>query len=575
MNRLISLLILLLIFTACKESISNKDKLIPAEGGRYYGGTLRYNEEEFLKSLYPLNITEVTGHRIAEQIYEGLVKFNQQTLAIEPSIAKSWDINPEGTLYTFHLRNDVYFHDDPCFKDGKGRRVTAYDIKYCFDRLSFHNPADNQGFWIFKDVVKGANEYNEATSNNIIPEAGVEGIKVINDSTISIELYSPFSVFLSRLGLIFAKVYPQEAVETYGSEMRVKCVGTGPYRLKLLKENEIAFLTRNDNYWGKDEYGQQLPYIDHIKVTFIKEKRSELLSFKKGEVDFLYRFPLDMVDEILYPDGRLKEEYEHNQLQSEPVMAFQYYGFLNTHPIFKQKEVRQAFCYAIDRDRLCTYTLRNAGFPAKYGMVPPGTGAYDATLVKGYDFQPDKAKQLLADAGYPNGENFPKITLQLNSGGGRNEQVAEAIQKMLDEVLNIKVELLTVPWAQHTEAVESAKAIFWRLGWVADYPEAENFLNLFLSKYVPEDITEKTYINSYRYVNKEFDKVLEKALRTVDEQERNKLYAVADQIVTNDAPVLPLFYDKDFRLLQPNLHNFHQNAMEYRDYSTIYFSPKK
>src|SRR5690554_5158745 len=201
MNRLISLLILLLIFTACKESISNKDKLIPAEGGRYYGGTLRYNEEEFLKSLYPLNITEVTGHRIAEQIYEGLVKFNQQTLAIEPSIAKSWDINPEGTLYTFHLRNDVYFHDDPCFKDGKGRRVTAYDIKYCFDRLSFHNPADNQGFWIFKDVVKGANEYNEATSNNIIPEAGVEGIKVINDSTISIELYSPFSVFLSRLGL--------------------------------------------------------------------------------------------------------------------------------------------------------------------------------------------------------------------------------------------------------------------------------------------------------------------------------------------------------------------------------------
>ncbi len=573
MKRSLCILILFLFLVSCKNSVSNKDRLREAKGERYYGGTLRYNEEEFLKSLYPLNITEVTGHRIAEQIYEGLVRFNQKTLTIEPALAKSWEVNEEGTLYTFHLRTDVFFQDDSCFADGKGRRLTAHDIKYCFDRLCYHNPADNQGFWIFKDVVKGANEYNEATAQKSNSVPGVEGVRVINDSTVSVELYTPFSVFLSRLGLIFAKIYPKEAVEKYGSEMRVKCVGTGPYKLKLLKENEIAFLTRNENYWGKDEWGNRLPYIDYIKISFVKEKRAELLSFKKGEVDFLYRFPLDMVDEVLNPDGSLKEGYAQYQLQSAPVMAFQYYGFLNTHPIFSSKKVRQAFCYAIDRERLCTYTLRNSGAPAKYGMVPPGTGAYHAELVKGYDFQPEKAKQLLKEAGYPNGENFPKITLQLNSGGGRNAQIAEAIQKMLDEVLNIQVELLTVPWAQHTEAVESAKAVFWRLGWVADYPEAENFLNLFLSKYVPEDINEKTYINSYRYVNKNFDAVLEKALRTVDDSLRNSLYAEADQIVTDDAPVLPLFYDKDHRLLQPNLRNFHQNAMEYRDYASVYFVP--
>lgn len=576
MHRLLIFIILTAILLAgCKSSVSTNDQLRPAEGGKYYGGTLRYNEEEFLKSLYPLNVTEVTGHRITEQIYEGLVSFNQKTLAIEPSLATRWDVNSDGTEYTFHLRTDVYFHDDPCFPDGKGRKLTAQDVKYCFDRICYNNPADNQGFWIFKDVVKGANEYNEATGNKQIPAEGVEGVKVINDSTISVALYEPFSVFLSRLGLIFAKIYPKEAVDTYGGEMRIKCVGTGPYKLKLMRENEVTFLTRNENYWRKDEHGNQLPYIDHIKVTYIKEKRAELLSFKQGNIDFLYRFPLDMVDEILNPDGTLKDEFRQYQLQSAPVMAFQYYGFLNIHSIFKDKRIRQAFCYAIDREKLCTYTLRNSGFPAKYGMVPPGTGTYDAALVKGYDFNPEKARALMAEAGYPDGKGFPKITLQLNSGGGRNSQVAEAIQKMLGEVLSIKVELLTVPWAQHTEAVESAKAAFWRLGWVADYPEAENFLNLFLSKYVPADPTEKTYINSYRYVNKEFDRVLEKALRTIDDKERNRLYAEADQIAVNDAPVLPLFYDKDHRLLQPNVNDFFQNAMEYRDYSSVYFTPAK
>jgi len=568
-------LLLAVSLFGCKSKLPVNDQLREAKGGKYYGGTLRYNEEEFLKSLYPLNVTEVTGHRVAEQIYEGLVSFDQKTLAIVPSLAKSWEVDPSGTLYTFHLRNGIRFHDDPCFPDGKGRYFTARDVKYCFDRLCYYNPSDNQGFWIFKDVVKGANEYHAATEKGEIPANGVEGVKVLNDSTITVELYEPFSVFLSRLGLIFAKIYPKEAVDMYGGELRIRSVGTGPYKMKIMRENEIVFLTRNENYWQYDEFGNQLPYIDHVKITFVKEKRAELLSFKKGEIDFIYRFPLDMVDEILLPDGQLKPEYRQYQLQSEPSMSLQYYGFLHTNPIFKDKRIRQAFCYAIDREKLCTYTLRNAGFPAIYGMVPPGTGTYDPSVIKGYTFQPEKAKALMAEAGYPNGKGFPKITLQLNSGGGRNSQVAEAIQKMLGEVLGVKVELLTVPWAQHSEAVESAKTNFWRMGWIADYPEAENFLNLFLSKYVPADINTKTYINSYRYVNKEFDRNLEAALRSIDEKTRNEYYAKADQIVTDDAAVLPLFYDKDYRLLQANLQDFYQNAMEYRNYAVIYFTPKK
>jgi oligopeptide transport system substrate-binding protein len=565
---------IIILLSACQ----NKKKefvFTEAKGGRFYGGTFRYNEEEYLKSLYPLNVTEVTAHRIAEQIYEGLVKFDDSTLAVLPCLAKSWDISADGMKYTFHLRNNVFFYDDDCFENNIGRKVTAHDFKYCFDRLCYNNPAENQGFWIFKDIVQGANEYYAKTETNKNDFSGVSGIVAIDDTTLQIQLIQPYAVFLARLGLIFTKVYPKEAVEKYGSEMRLHCVGTGPFFIKKILDNQVVFLTKNKKYWAKDKYGNQLPFLENIKVTFIHEKKTELQEFVAGKSDLVYKFPLEMIDEIIDINTNLKPAYQKFQLQFLPSMSLQYYGFLHQGKIFHNKAVRQAFCYAVDRVKLCKYTLKNSGFPAIYGMVPPGTGTYDPTLVKGYTYQPEKARKLLAEAGYPNGKNFPKVTLQLNSGGSRNTQVAEAIKKMIEETLNIKIELLMIPWAQHTEAVEAAKADFFRLGWIADYPDAENFLNLFHSKHVPKDTTEKTYINSYRYKNSEYDAIFNNAITITNETERNLMYAKADQKAIDDAVVLPNYYDIDFRILQSNVRNCPQNAMEYRDFSEVYFLPTK
>jgi oligopeptide transport system substrate-binding protein len=565
---------IIILLSACQNQ-KKEFVFTEAKGGRFYGGTFRYNEEEYLKSLYPLNVTEVTAHRIAEQIYEGLVKFDDSTLAVLPCLAKSWDISADGMKYTFHLRNNVFFHDDDCFENNIGRKVTAHDFKYCFDRLCYNNPAENQGFWIFKDIVHGANEYYAKTETNKNDFSGVSGIVAIDDTTLQIQLIQPYAVFLARLGLIFTKVYPKEAVEKYGSEMRLHCVGTGPFFIKKILDNQVVFLTKNKKYWAKDEYGNQLPFLENIKVTFIHEKKTELQEFVAGKSDLVYKFPLEMIDEIIDINTNLKPAYQKFQLQFLPSMSLQYYGFLHQGKIFHNKAVRQAFCYAVDRVKLCKYTLKNSGFPAIYGMVPPGTGTYDPTLVKGYTYQPEKARKLLAEAGYPNGKNFPKVTLQLNSGGSRNTQVAEAIKKMIEETLNIKIELLMIPWAQHTEAVEAAKADFFRLGWIADYPDAENFLNLFHSKHVPKDTTEKTYINSYRYKNSEYDAIFNNAITITNETERNLMYAKADQKAIDDAVVLPNYYDIDFRILQSNVRNCPQNAMEYRDFSEVYFLPTK
>ncbi len=572
------LLIAVVMLQACGSGSGTTEEQVElkaGEGGVYYGGTLKLNEVEYFKTLYPLNITEVTGHRTITQIYEGLVGFVQKDLSLEPVIAENWVVSEDGLTYIFQIRKGVKFHDDPCFPDGKGREVTAHDFKYCLDRACFNNPADNQGYKFAIDVIKGGQEYFDATGNGKpTPEGGVEGIKVLDDYTLQIELFKPFSAFLSRLALPWANVYPKEAVEKYGGEMRTHTVGTGPFTIKTLKEDQVIFLEKNPNYWAKDKMGNQLPYLDLVKISFIKDNKKQLEQFEQGELDMVYRIPLEAKDNIVDIEDNLLGKYKQYQLQARPNLALQYYGFLNVDPVFKSKEVRQAFCYAIDRQKICDFTLKGTGFPAKYGMVPPGTGTYDATKVKGYDYNPKKAQELLAAAGYANGEGFPSLTLQINSGGKRNESVAEAVEKMMEENLNIDIEIARMPFAQHTEAVSTAKFKFWRLGWVADYPDPENFLFLFDGKWFEPDLSVKTYINSFRYKNEEFDSYFTKALLSTDEATRNDLYSKADQIAVDDAVCLPIFYDKDYRLVQSNVKNFYQNAMEYRNAKDVYFVPQ-
>ena len=574
MKNLLIALVSVCLFWSCGGGSKTASEAREGKGGVFIGGILKLNEEEYLKSLYPPNITEVTGQRIDNNIYEGLVRFNVKTLAIEPCIAKSWDISDGGKKFVFHLRSGIKFTDDPCFPDGKGRTLTAKDVKYCFDRISYSKPTEIQAGWLFKDLVVGANEYTEKTAKDPKDNSGVSGIVVLDDSTLEISLTKPFSVFIDRLALPQTAIYAKEAYEKYGSDMRTHCVGTGPFKIKTLKENELVFLERNPDYWDVDEFGNKLPYLDFIKITFIKEKKAELEAFKKGDIDLIYRLPLEMKEEVVDVKNVLRPAYSSFELQFLNSLTIQYYGFLHPGKIFNDKRVRQAFCYAVDREKIATFTYKGSGVPAKYGFVPPGCGTYDPTKVKGYTFDPVKAQGLLAAAGFPKGAGFPKVTLQINSGGGRNAQIAEAIQKMIQEVLNIKVEILTVPWAQHSESIESAKTEFYRLGWVADYPDPENFLNLFDSKYVPEELSTKTYINSFRYKNPEFDKWFRLALATPDEKLRNEYYAKADQIVIDDAVVLPITYDIDYRILQKNLKGCPQNPIEHRDFRRAYKVPK-
>lgn len=558
------------ILSSCEGDKTKSEKDIQqAKGGRIYGGVFRLNETEFFKNLYPLNIIDAIAARIASQVYEGLTKFNQGDITNpRPALAESYTMDSTGTVYTFKIKKGVFFHDDPCFPDGKGREVKAQDLKYCFDRVATKDINNNAFTQSFKDRVVGANEYYDGGPN----AEGVKGIKMIDEYTLQFTLLKPYSPFLQILALPTMVAYPKEAIDKYGpSGLRAYAVGTGPFRLKSVDDDVSVSLVKNENYYGQDSFGNRLPFLDAIQIQFIHDKKTELFEFKKGNLEMIYRLPTEYIIDILTTENtNLKGEYVKYELQRGPEMSTQFYEFLNSSGVFKNKKVRQAFNYAVDRQKIIDFVLNGAAEEAGIGISPPTFKGYDIHLLPAYHLDVDKARQLLSEAGYPNGKGFPKIMLDINSGGGYHINVAEEVVKQLRDHLNIDISMNVLSFAQKIEKSQTGKSDLWRAGWIADFPSPENFLWLMYGKDVPEEIGQVSYPNTCRYKNSEFDKLYESALTARTLEESYKLFMEAEKIVIDDAPHMILWYDESYRILQSYVKNFPNNAMQYRDLSEVY-----
>ncbi|MCD6067288.1 MAG: transporter substrate-binding protein [Bacteroidetes bacterium] len=578
MKKLIAFALVAGVLASCSGEKTEKEST-EAKGGVYYGGVFRMNELEDFKNLYPLAIVDVVSHRVANQVYEGLVKLNQADLTVTPGVAYKWETNETQTVWTFHLRQGVLFHDDACFTDGKGREVKASDFKYCLDKVCESN-ANNAFFEItFKDKVKGANEYFEASKSGKMAEGGVPGIKAVDDSTLTIELMNPYSGFLNILSTPAGYVYPKEAFTKYAVDMRTHCVGTGPFMVKTVKEGDVVILEKNKNYYGVDEFGNKLPYLDAIKYTFVKEKKSEMLEFQRGNLDMVFRIPIEMYKEIMGDYQNANARKTDFDIQTTAAISTNYYGLLVPSTAFAKKEVRLAFNYAVDRNKIVDFTLQGQGVAGEYGVIPPVEAfkklGIDFDGLKGYSYDVAKAKDYMKKAGYPDGKNFPKVVLTINSGGGeRNQQIAEVIQKMLKENIGVTVEINVVPFAEQIDAYQSGKLEMFRTAWIADYPDPSSFLGLFYGKNVPATMDEKSFTNTSRFKNDAFDAKFETAMKEPDAAKRAVLFKECDQILIDEGALMPLFYDENDRLVQKNVRNFPINAMEYRDFTRVYIIPK-
>jgi len=518
---------LVLLFFSCKNQNTESSKNV-----------FRYNESKGISTLDPAFAKSQVLIWPTNQLFNGLLQMDNK-LKIQPCIAKYWEVLESGEVYRFTLRNDVYFHNHSIFKDGKGRKVTAKDFEYSLNRIIDSETA-SPGAWIFNNVTK-------------------DGIKAINDSVLKIELKNPFPAFTGLLTMQYCSVVPKEAIDYYGVDFRNNPIGTGPFMFKLWKEGEKLVLVKNPDYFETDSANNPLPYLDAIAITFINDKQSEFLEFLKGNIDFISGLSPANKDELITKNGNLNPKYSGKiKMINQPYLNTEYLGFLldpseikNSSSPVLNKKVREAINYGFDRVKMMKYLRNNIGEPANYGFIPKGLPSFSENQIA-YKFNPDKTRNLLKEAGYPEGRGLPTITLTTTSD---YLDLCEYIQQQLSQFgINIEIDVST--GATFRDMVANSKIEFFRGSWIADYPDAENYLALFYSKNFSPGGPNYTH-----YSNPKFDLLYEQAMLETNDIKRHSIYQEMNQLLSNDAVVVPLYYDEVIRFVNNNVLGLESNPM--------------
>lgn len=498
----------------------------------------RYNEAANINTLDPAYAKDQAMIWVDVQLYNGLVQMDNN-LNVIPSIAKSWNVSNDGLEYTFYLRNDVYFHPHELFENGK-RRVVASDFVYSLNRI-VDAKTMSPGAVFFENVEKINGRYSFFAPN---------------DTTFVVRLKQAFAPFLGILTMPYASVLPKEIVEHYKEDFRKHPIGTGPFKFKMWKENVKLVLVKNEDYFETDSLGQRLPYLDAVAISFIVDKQSVFLEFVKGNIDFISGIDPNYKDEVLTRSGKLQPKYRDKiNLITQPYLNTEYLGFkmdLNdeNNPL-NDKRVRQAINYGFSREKMIKYMRNNIGTAGEFGIIPLGLAGFDSTS-KTYTYNPEKSKQLLAEAGYPNGKGMQEITLSTTAS---YLDLCKYIQQQLG-LLGIKVKIDVNPPAALREHIAQGKTQWFRGSWIADYPDAENYLSLFYSKnHCPKGS------NYTHFSSKEYDKLYEKAILETDYEKRIALYKKMNAIIIEESPIVVLYYDQVLRFVQKNISGFDSNPL--------------
>jgi len=513
----IILIALLALSPACKKQEAAPEDLQPPADNVY-----RLSLTDNPRTLDPAHFTGVDSEGVARRIFNGLVKFDSH-LNIVPDLAQSWQISEDGRVYTFHLRKGVRFHN--------GRELTADDVRFSCERLLRKETASHRA-WVVA-AVAGAAALRSGRADSLA------GLATPDKYTVVFTLEEPFAPFLSHLAMAHASIVPKEEIEKPGPPFGRRPVGTGPFRFKRWDDNNVIELTRNDDYFLGPAS------LSGIRFRIIKEPIVAYQEYCAGNLEH-----------CAVPEGyyeKIVSGPRKNQLRVTPTLSTYYLGIMMSRsPLGRNAHLRRALNYAIDREYLCRKILGASHTPAK-GLIPPGLPSYNRSLA-GYAFDPERAKLELRKAGFGPSNPPPVFTFYFRSKPP-TPRIAQAIQADLKRA-GIRVELHPRDLGALKDAVNKAKPDLFYLSWIADFPDADNFLQLFNSA------RQGPAGNRVRYANPVVDALLAEVRKTADPQARILLYRKIEQQIVNDSPWVFISHKQTQLLLKPYVRNFHLTAMD-------------
>ncbi len=560
MNKYILLLLTISILASCSSESKKQFE--------YAGGTFKFALANEPTTLEARKVTDLYSSAVINQVLEGLVTLCPNTLEVQPCLAKSWEVSPDGKSITFELRDDVYFHEHK--EIGEDRKFGAEDVIYtvelaCTKKMG-EDPS-NAYSGIYSGILKGADAFYNGEADEI------SGLKA-DGNKITMELESRDVNFINKLTQTTASIVLKELVE---AGLETDLVGTGPFMFdKYIEKDERVniILRKNPSYYGEDEDGNQLPYLD--SVVYVIEGRSlrQLEMFENDEIQLIEGLPPSRITSML--QGRI-DDFNSTPpklvLRRKPLLATQYYHFNLLKEQFQNPKVRQAINYAVNREEIVRSILNNQAYGKGYaGIVPPAAfSGYDSKRVEevSYTYNPIKARKLLAEAGYPDGEGFPAINLKFNLGT-IHSAVADEFAKQMRKTLKINVNLDGMPFQNKIEDAMEAKGDLFRTSWYADYYSPESFLLNAYGGTVPESESKPSLINHSRYVNKDFDAAFEKAQIATDIVDRYNHFAEAERILMKDAPFIILWYEETIKVAYSKVRNLELNEMNYYSFKDVY-----